>query len=167
MSRTNDAYMQVIGFALFLFIILILYKLYIDNIEAPVQQSTLTVPVVPTSQIQPENRVRCPPNSQLQNKNDIEATNKTKLNMYKEGNTVSADGFYNEVVKPQSQTFAPELEEVYKEGAKIQVPSFQDNSCNIKPNKSDLPITNVPLFLLKEDNQPLRLSEKPQIPNKI
>ena len=168
MSRPNDYYEQAViqigGFAIFLLIVLILYKYYVDNIEQPVKNNTVysvqETKVTPVP-INTENKVRCLPVN-LEHKNDIHSVNKTQFNMYKDGDVTGSDGFYNEVVKPQQQKFAPELEEIYKEASKIHDNTPQQyNSCHIKANKSDLPIANVPLFLLKEDRQPLRLSEKP------
>jgi hypothetical protein len=61
---------------------------------------------------------------------------------------------------PNNSNFDPELEEVYNTNL---TGNYDDNKeiydYSIKPNKTDLPIINPPLQLLKTD-APLRLSER-------
>jgi hypothetical protein len=61
---------------------------------------------------------------------------------------------------PNNSNFDPELEEVYNTNL---TGNYDDNKeifdYSIKPNKTDLPIVNPPLQLLKTD-APLRLSER-------
>lgn len=61
---------------------------------------------------------------------------------------------------PNNSNFDPELEEVYNTNL---TGNYDDNNeifdYSIKPNKTDLPIVNPPLQLLKTD-APLRLSER-------
>ena len=153
---------QLLGFFILLFILLIIYKYYVstyeDNKSMPYSQVYETKPIV--------NKVRCPPNelrmykqddTPITHKNDINNPN-TQIQLYKEGENILVDGFEKAVITHKKQEFASELDEVYQQSmAKNPV---NNEYSSVKPNKSDLPIANVPYFLLQED-KPLRLSEKP------
>jgi hypothetical protein len=155
--------MQVFGFFIILLIILIAYKYYVSTYEMPVSVETTT------NDAKVINKVRCPPKGPdelkmykhsdaiLPHKNELN-NSAVKIQMYKEGDDVTADGFEKAVYTPIHQEFAPELEDVYARS--IATPHLENNNPYIKANKSDLPIANVPYFLLQDD-KPLRLSEKP------
>jgi len=69
----------------------------------------------------------------------------------------------NKLGNPNNDNYEPELEEVYNNTLRgdknhTNKPDEVYDYC-IKPNKSDLPIINPPLQLLK-NNAPLRLSER-------
>jgi hypothetical protein len=154
--------MQVFGFFIILLLILLAYKYYVSTYEMPVS-------VEITNDAKVINKVRCPPkgpdelkmykhsDTTLSHKNELN-NSAAKIQMYKEGDDVAADGFEKAVYTPIHQEFAPELEEVY--AASIATPHLEKNNPYIKADKSDLPIANVPYFLLQDD-KPLRLSEKP------
>lgn len=155
---------QIILFIILLFAILLVYRYYVDNYEKDI---TLT-------QERKEDKVRCPPNDILYDisntkktptiikelhKNDLE--NDYKINMYENNNKIDTYGFTNELGDDykESKKFSVELEETYNKS--VANPIFDDsNKCQRKQEKSDLPIVNVPYYLL-ENNTSLRLSEKP------
>ena len=157
--------MQIFGFFIIILMLLIVYKYYVSTYEDPVSSNPINEST--TANIQPViNTVRCPPKEfKMYKHDDNPLEHKNKLNnpsaqiqLYKEGDEISAEGFQKSVYTPVSQDFADELEEVYTQS--MATPHMVNYVPNAKPNKSDLPIANVPYFLLQDD-QPLRLSEKP------
>ena len=167
--RNDTTSIQVWGFISLLFFILFLYKYYIDTYERPVfnNNSIPTKQYIPNIQVDHSNdRVRCPPEElikknveqNLKHKNDIDNVYE-KINLY-DNQSIDTYGFENEIgnYKNISKEFTDELDEVYQND---QLPVFQEKAqCSIKAHKSDLPIINVPLYLLEKD-KPLRLSERP------
>jgi hypothetical protein len=159
-----DTSFQIILFIILLFVILLLYRYYVDSYEKDI---TFT-------QGRKEDKVRCPPNdilfdiSNKQNtptiikelhKNDL--GNNYKINMYENNDKIDTYGFANELGEDykNSKKFSVELEETYNKS--VANPIIDDsNKCQRKQEKSDLPIVNVPYYLL-ENNTSLRLSEKP------
>ena len=153
-------------FVIFLIILLLLNKYYFDDTGCNVINHRT-------------DKVRCPPfefkinnmnspkqhinirqnDNEYHNKNDLNITNTFKINMYKEGDMVNqADGFHSEVIQARKQEFTPELEYFFNnsEWEDDHVANYEQ----VKSNKSDLPIVDVPLHLLR-DNKPLKLSDKP------
>lgn len=66
----------------------------------------------------------------------------------------------NKLGNPNRCIYEPELDEIYKTNLKGTNDNYNEiYDYSIKPNKSDLPIVNPPLHLLKA-NAPLRLSER-------
>ncbi len=156
--------MQILAFFIILLLILIAYKYYVSTYEEPVP----SIPTYTNDKYERPvvNKVRCPPHefkmykhsdTEMSHKNEINSSS-AKIQTYKVGDNVSADGFEKAVYTPVRQEFAPELEDVYTQSA--VTPHLENNTPYIKPNKTDLPVANVPYFLL-QDNKPLRLSEKP------
>jgi len=142
---------NVFGFALFLIIALFCYKYFFINIEYTKKYD----------------KVRCPPNIahsyKIINNNELNKAHTDNNNIYhiNDINNINdnMNGFQSEVIKPKKQIFSQELEDIYTLSSIHDYPK-QTNDI-IKPNKSDLPIINVPMFILKDNDKPLRLSEKP------
>jgi hypothetical protein len=168
--RNDSTAIQVLAFISLLFFILFVYKYYVNSYERPVLHNVISTN---TNQITPYHkdkdiRVRCPPEElikkapiqqeDLKHKNDIDNAYE-KINLYEDQN-IDTYGFENELGNNKyiSKAFDEELEEVYQVE---ELPKFMEKKqCSIKPHKSDLPIINVPLYLLEKD-KPLRLSERP------
>jgi hypothetical protein len=159
-----SATVQVFAFFVIILVILVAYKYYVYTYEEPALPSSQTLL---TSNKEPViNRVRCPPkefkmyqqdDNPLDHKNNLNNPN-AQIKLYQEGDEVSSEGFHKAVITPNHQEFASELEDVYTQS--VATPHMSNSTPHVKPNKSDLPIANVPYFLLQND-KPLRLSEKP------
>jgi len=104
------------------------------------------------------------------NKNSIDFDNKNVFNIYKNGDTVKNIGFDEEIIihfsheyKKHSK-FEEELEEVYTtdlvESEDPTYDYYEIFNYSIKPNKSDLPIANVPLCALNDGSKSLKLSDR-------
>lgn len=142
--------------AFFVFIVLILI-VYYYNIQQPQELSVNNVNISTTK-----------PNNINNDHNKIY----DELEKYKKTNnyTYNIDNvdFHKDIINndesklgnPNNSNFDPELEEVYNTNL---TGNYDDNNeifdYSIKPNKTDLPIVNPPLQLLKTD-APLRLSER-------
>jgi hypothetical protein len=104
------------------------------------------------------------------NKNSIDFDNKNVFNIYKNGDTVKNIGFDEEIIIPYSQEykkhskFEEELEDVYNtdlvESEDPTYDYYEIFNYSIKPNKSDLPIANVPLCVLNDESKSLKLSDR-------
>ena len=165
--RNDTTSIQVLSFIALTFCILFLYKFYIDTFE---RSNNINInPNYPSSNTKIDHshdKIRCPPEELikkqeptiLKHTNDLNIVNE-KINLY-DGQNISTYGFENELGNDTtiSKEFSPELEEMYEHQPLPQYKNY--NTQVIKPNKSDLPIVNVPYYLLKDD-QPLRLSERP------
>jgi hypothetical protein len=174
-NNNTDATTQILAFILILFLILFLYKYYTTNYTYSYTYNQ----EVNTSK--PDIRVRCPPKNTLilptkqmnhndnqddksiyMHKNDLNIVD-NKINLY-DNNFVENHGFENELGNNTDidKSLSTELDNIFIETSLNS--SNNDgkyaNSCSYsKPQKSDLPLANVPYFLLQDDN-PLRLSEK-------
>jgi hypothetical protein len=175
-SNNRSATTQILGFILILFLILFLYKYYTTNYAYSYtdnQNLSASKPDIST--------VRCPPKNTLilptkQNKMDDDLDDKSilmhendlnivdnKFNLY-DNNIIDNHGFENELGNNTDidKSLSVELDNVFAETS-LNNSNNDDkyaNSClHSKPQKSDLPLANVPYFLLQED-KPLRLSEK-------
>ena len=142
--------------AFFVFIVLILI-VYYYNIQQPQELSVNNVNISTTK-----------PNNINNDHNKIY----DELEKYKKTNnyTYNIDNvdFHKDIINndesklgnPNTSNFDPELDEVYNTSL---TGNYDDNKeiydYSIKPNKTDLPIVNPPLQLLKTD-APLRLSER-------
>ena len=142
--------------AFFVFIVLILI-VYYYNIQQPQELSANNVNISTTK-----------PNNINNDHNKIY----DELEKYKKTNnyTYNIDNvdFHKDIINndesklgnPNNSNFDPELDEVYNTSL---TGNYDDNKeiydYSIKPNKTDLPIVNPPLQLLKTD-APLRLSER-------
>ena len=142
--------------AFFVFIVLILI-VYYYNIQQPQELSVNNVNISTTK-----------PNNINNDHNKIY----DELEKYKKTNnyTYNIDNvdFHKDIINndesklgnPNNSNFDPELDEVYNANL---TGNYDDNKeiydYSIKPNKTDLPIINPPLQLLKSD-APLRLSER-------
>lgn len=101
----------------------------------------------------------------IRNKNDIECTNKDSILLYDKYYKTDNESFDVELIRPylENNVFDKELDELYttklsshntKEGETEQIYNY-----SLKPQKSDLPIANIPIYALL-DNKPLKLSER-------
>lgn len=181
----NNAGIQIMGFLTILFFSLFIYKYYVSYQypsypQHPYQQHQLQHPLQQQLQQQQLQQQQ----QQLQQKqhqqyikntviddtinmspNDLQIV-ANKFNIYDSSMHIDATGFENELANDVAtegiiidRSFARELNEIYDESTQI---STLDTINEIsKPQKSDLPIANVPAYLL-ETNEPLRLSEKPK-----
>lgn len=105
----------------------------------------------------------------MENKNDIEYVNKNTILLYNDElrNDLKKDNdnFDVEIIRPfiKNNTFDSDLEKVYVDD--IADNTDPDNNYNeiydysIKLQKTDLPVANVPICMLK-DNKSLKLSER-------
>jgi len=104
------------------------------------------------------------------NKNSIEFDNKNVFNIYKNGDIVNNIGFDEDVIitysleSKKNSKFEEDLEDVYNmDLVESEDPNYDYNEIfnySIKPNKSDLPIANVPLCVLKDGSKSLKLSDR-------
>jgi len=104
------------------------------------------------------------------NKNNIDFDNKNVFNIYKNGDIVNNIGFDEDVIIPNSleskkhSKFEEDLEDVYNmDLVESEDPNYDYNEIfnySIKPNKSDLPIANVPLCVLNDGSKSLKLSDR-------
>jgi hypothetical protein len=175
-SNQTNSTTQILGFILILFLILFLYKYYTTNFSYLYKDNQ--VPNAPEQDI----RIRCPPKhtiilptkhednndlddkSILMHENDLNIVD-SKFNLY-DDRIVDNHGFENELGNNTDidKSLSVELDSVFIETSLNNNNNNDDNkyahSCShSKPQKSDLPLANVPYFLLQED-KPLRLSEK-------
>lgn len=160
-NTSTSTIIQIVLFGLFLILCLFFYKYFLVDQDP-----------------RKDDKIRCPPHllhkpdsvhvaqnnvviedKKPHHKNDLNVVHANNFNMYQEGDNIDTYGFQQEVVQPNRQTFSDELEEVYNLSSIQNHPTFQSEI--IKPNKSDLPIANIPMYILKDDEKPLRLSEKP------
>jgi hypothetical protein len=145
--------------AFFVFIILIVIIFYY-NVQQPQELSVTKVNNVNISTSKPNNIN----NDHNKIYNELEKYKKTNNYTYNIDNidfhkdNINSDE--SKLGNPNLSIFDPELEEVYNTNL---TGNYDDNNeifdYSIKPNKTDLPIVNPPLQLLKTD-APLRLSER-------
>jgi hypothetical protein len=105
----------------------------------------------------------------MENKNDIEYVNKNTILLYNDEQQHDLkkdnDNFEVEIIRPfiKNNTFDSDLEKVYVDDiADNNDPKNNYNEIydySVKLQKTDLPIANVPICMLK-DNKPLKLSER-------
>ena len=159
-----NAGLQVIGFIVILFSLLLLYKYFTttSNNPHPILSTSHLPKKTPIKHVDVqktnENKIDDTINM---NANDLQIVN-NQFHMYQDDQHIETDGFENELGNDNSvdKAFAPELDELYQE----LMTSSSDTDELIeysKAQKSDLPIANVPVYLLTK-NEPLRLSEKPK-----
>lgn len=173
----NTAGVQILGFLTILFFILFLYKYLTEHdIQSDIPQ--YDAPVMNT--MRPIKAVKQPHTTDSDdiiddtinlNANDLQIVN-NKFNLYNGNQEIINYGFVNELANKDiiNKTFAPELDELYEETQNMisnknglnEENTFHNSCSTSKPQKSDLPIANVPVYLL-DKNLPLRLSEKPQL----
>ena len=145
--------------AFFVFIVLILI-VYYYNIQQPQELSVNKVNNINVSTTKPNNIN----NDHNKIYNELGKYKKTNNYTYNIDNVdFHKDNINSDESKlgnPNNSNFDPELEEVYNTNL---TGNYDDNNeifdYSIKPNKTDLPIVNPPLQLLKTD-APLRLSER-------
>jgi len=100
----------------------------------------------------------------IQSKNEIDIINKNNILMYKDEFQTSNPTFENELINTNmSGEFSHDLEKVYTQDLVENTDTNHDYNemfdyC-VKPNKSDLPIANVPLYALKDTTCSLKLSD--------
>lgn len=146
-----------------------------DNYIMPSTQSTQPKICKPNIDV----KVRCPPKlvnlynediKHLPNKNDINVINKTKINLYDNNYSVENPNFNKSIITQDSiksskdREFAPELEKVYTtdlaENINPNIDYTQIYDYSVKPNKSDLPMVNMPACYLKGNSRSYKLSDK-------
>lgn len=145
---------QLLAFIALLFFALVLNKYYniYYTVKEPIKKPQQTIRCKPETK-----EVKKHDDTVNVNKNDLNIVNK-KFNMYDNTNNITNDGFKNELGEYDKfdKTLTEELSNVYfLNEAKIVYTDKDEN----KPDKTDLPIANIPLCLL-QNNKPLRLSEK-------
>jgi hypothetical protein len=100
----------------------------------------------------------------IHSKNDIDIINKNNILMYKDEFQTSNPTFESELINTNmSGEFSHDLEKVYTQDLVENTDTNHDYNemfdyC-VKPNKSDLPIANVPLYALKDSSCSLKLSD--------
>jgi len=109
------------------------------------------------------------PIKSLPNKNDIDLINKNKINIYKGDVDINNPNFNKEVIlqndikTKEQRAFSEELENVYTTDIADNInPEIDYNEIydySTRPNKSDLPIKNVPMCLLKRNVKSYRFSD--------
>lgn len=109
------------------------------------------------------------PIKSLPNKNDIDLINKNKINIYNENVDINNPNFNKEIIlqndikTKQQREFSKELENVYTadiaENTNPNIDYTEIYDYSTKPNKTDLPIKNVPMCLLKRDVKSYRFSD--------
>ena len=145
--------------AFFVFIVLILI-VYYYNIQQPQELSVNKVNNINVSTTKPNN-INNDHNKIYNELGKYKKTNKYTYNIdnvdFHKDNINSDE---SKLGNPNNSNFDPELEEGYNTNL---TGNYDDNNeifdYSIKPNKTDLPIVNPPLQLLKTD-APLRLSER-------
>jgi hypothetical protein len=103
----------------------------------------------------------------IRNKNDIECTNRDNILLYDDTYKTDNESFDVELMRPylKKNTFAEDLENVYTSTSKISAHNAKNGEndeiydYSLKPQKSDLPIANIPVYALL-DNKSLKLSER-------
>jgi hypothetical protein len=156
-------------FFIFIGLLLVIYYYNIQQAGLAEQQMLL--------QAQQKQQQRSNASDQLANTKNIANANEDHLKIYKKINnpdsyTYKIDNIdilndnpsnNNKLGSPSNDSCDPELDEVYN--TTLRGDENHSNkpdevyTYSIKPNKSDLPIVNPPLQLLK-NNAPLRLSER-------
>jgi hypothetical protein len=109
------------------------------------------------------------PIKSLPNKNDIDLINKNRINIYNENVDINNPNFNKEIIlqndikTKQQREFSKELENVYTadiaENTNPNIDYTEIFDYSTKPNKTDLPIKNVPMCLLKRDVKSYRFSD--------
>ena len=103
----------------------------------------------------------------IRNKNDIECTNRDNILLYDDAYKTDNESFDVELMRPylKKNTFTEDLENVYTSTSKISAHNAKNGEndeiydYSLKPQKSDLPIANIPVYALL-DNKSLKLSER-------
>jgi len=101
----------------------------------------------------------------IRNKNDIECTNRDNILLYDDTYKTDNESFDVELMRPylKKNTFAEDLENVYTSKISAHNAKNGENDeiydYSLKPQKSDLPIANIPVYALL-DNKSLKLSER-------
>jgi hypothetical protein len=103
----------------------------------------------------------------IRNKNDIECTNRDNILLYDDTYKTDNESFDVELMRPylKKNTFTEDLENVYTSTSKISAHNAKNGEndeiydYSLKPQKSDLPIANIPVYALL-DNKSLKLSER-------
>jgi hypothetical protein len=103
----------------------------------------------------------------IRNKNDIECTNRDNILLYDDTYKTDNESFDVELMRPylKKNTFTEDLENVYTSTSKISAHNAKNGEndeiydYSLKPQKSDLPIANIPVYALF-DNKSLKLSER-------
>ena len=95
--------------------------------------------------------------------------NKNKINIYNENVDINNPNFNKEIIlqndikTKQQREFSKELENVYTadiaENTNPNIDYTEIFDYSTKPNKTDLPIKNVPMCLLKRDVKSYRFSD--------
>jgi hypothetical protein len=100
----------------------------------------------------------------IHSKNDIDIINKSNMLLYKDEYQSSNPTFESELINTNmSGKFTSDLEKVYTHDLAENKDTTHDYNeifdyC-VKPNKSDLPIANIPLYALKDFSCSLKLSD--------
>lgn len=161
-------------FFIFIGLLLVIYYYNIQQAGLAEQQMLL--------QAQQKQQQRSDASDQLANTKNMANANEDHLKIYKKTNSIdinNPDSYTykidnidilndnpsnnNKLGSPSNDSCDPELDEVYN--TTLRGDENHSNkpdevyTYSIKPNKSDLPIVNPPLQLLK-NNAPLRLSER-------
>lgn len=109
------------------------------------------------------------PIKSLPNKNNIDLINKNKINIYKGDADINNPNFNKEVIlqndikTKEQRAFSEELENVYTtdiaDNINPEIDYTEIYDYSTRPNKSDLPIKNVPMCLLKRNVKSYRFSD--------
>jgi hypothetical protein len=173
-------------FVIILAIFILYYYNYLSNIENPTNTS-FHIPYIGVlfkNNIKPikkeeDEKIRCPQKltnlyneepTILSNKYEIDLVNKNAFNMYNDSNHIDNRGFDEEIIRHNSidsrklREFDKSLNDVYTmDLVENDNPNYDYNEIydyTVKPNKSDLPLVNVPLYALNDGVNSLKLSDR-------
>lgn len=189
MKNEEFSYIEIIW--VFFIIILGLYAFYYyknnhDKVNYPTYQQTPTHREVDSKKIKNSDsknvnvKLATPPkltnlyneeNQVIHSKNDIDIINKSNMLLYKDEFESSNPTFESELINTNmTGEFTPDLEKVYTQDLVENDDNTHDYNeiydyC-VKPNKSDLPIANIPLYALKDSSCSLKLSDSFNINSK-
>jgi len=173
-------------FVIILAIFILYYYNYVSNIENPTNTSfhIPNIGVLFKNNIKPikkedDVKIRCPQKltnlyneepTILSNKYEIDLVNKNAFNMYTDSNHIDNQGFDEEIIRHNStdsqklREFDKSLNDVYTmDLVENDNPNYDYNEIydyTVKPNKSDLPLVNVPLYALNDGVNSLKLSDR-------
>lgn len=172
-NSNSDSTTQVLAFILILFFILFAYKYFSTNYSYS-QDHDIRTP--------DKDKVRCPPNnitkstdskpSNITDSNEIEDETilmhendlkiiHNKFHLYENTNDIDNPGFENELGNNLDidKSLSHDLDTVYLETSAQNFEHTDHDTCSYsKEQKSDLPLANVPIFVLTNE-KPVRLSD--------
>lgn len=175
-SNKTDSTIQVFAFIMILFLILFLYKyfstnyLYTDDLPKPdirvrcPPKNTIIQQNLPSKQTDISNehsKSKIEDASILMHENDLSIIN-NKFKLYQNTDIIDNPGFENELGNNThiDKTLSDELNTVYIQTSAQSHINIDSDCSYSKAQKSDLPLANVPVFLLTNEKS-LRLSDMP------